>query len=65
MKMSITMTDAEVREAIKTWLDEHGVPSHKFTLDALTNEGTRLNYRDMTFRVIVETEAPHMEGPYR
>lgn len=65
MKMSITMTDAEVREAIKTWLDEHGVPSHKFALDALTNEGTRLNYRDMKFRVVVETEAPHMEGPYR
>ena len=63
--MSITMTDTEVREAIRTWLDEHGVPSSKFAVEALTSDGTKLNYKDLTFRVSIAVEAPHMEGPYR
>lgn len=63
--MSITITDAEVREAIVTWLDDHGVPSLGYKIQALTSDGTVLNYKDMKLRVVVETEAPHMEGPYR
>ena len=69
MKIMITMTDAEVREAIKTWLDEHGVPSNDFRIEAATRPKGQayLNPKATaeTLSVHVVTEAPHMEGPYR
>lgn len=64
MKMSIVITNAEVREAIKAWLDDHGVPTTAFKLRARYEDRQTADDR-ATFEVVVETEAPHMEGPYR
>ena len=66
--MTIKITDAEIREAIKLWLDDHGVPSASFKLTASVRPNgqaylTAVNVE--TIEVTVETEAPHMEGPYR
>ena len=62
--MSITMTDAEVREAIAAWPDDHGVPNKTYAIRVTV--GTSDHTGDhVKVRVVVETEAPHMEGPYR
>ena len=64
----IVMTDAEVREAIKERLDNHGVPSGDYALTASVRPdgyGVDMTGKVASIKVTVETEAPHMEGPYR
>ena len=65
MRMAVTMTSAEVAEALRAWLSERGVPeSVEVEIRGHWNmEWRKLDGNTVEVRFNVETQS--MGGPYR
>ena len=62
--MRIRMTGVEVAEAIRLWLDDHGIPNNVPAV-YIHPDGRQLKLEEIPGEIRMVIDAPHMEGPYR